>query len=214
MRAGGAPSKIILISWQDTEDPWIRAQLSDRLPALPQAFPRFGAPMKPSAPARRHGTFGLMGPPLAPLPWAAPCRCACALREPAGASRLLHPGHHLARTAGPARLVPASGGHSGWDVLGGCGGASSAVHLRSALSAIHVGCLVTSVPPPGHPHGCCPQQLRAVCRLPSRATSQGLPSSLGQHDVRAKGHLFCLPVSLRCGPSAPVQGSSKPLTRQ
>jgi hypothetical protein len=72
-------------------------------------------------------------------------------------------------------LVPESGGHSGCDVLGGGGEASSAVRLRSARSFRHVGCTVTSLHQHGYHHGFCPQQLLAGCSLPLPGDFEGPP---------------------------------------
>jgi hypothetical protein len=97
------------------------------LPVLnPSRCCRFGAlPLdSPGGPRAR--------PALSPVAGSSGDRFPRSARDPASSSRHLYAGHHLASRQVPARLVPGSSTHPGFDAVSTCFDTSTVVHSRSS----------------------------------------------------------------------------------
>ena len=107
-------------------------------PFAPRALLRFIATTSQSAPARRIGTFGLTGPPLAPFPFAPPNRFSSSIPEPEPESRHLYPGHRIASSQVSAMLFPGVTERPGFGAIYGVfSRRQPVVHLRSSLWFAH-----------------------------------------------------------------------------
>src|ERR1700736_5922462 len=98
---------------------------------------RFSSTTEQSAPARRFGTFGLAGPPLAPFPLAPPNRFSSSAPEPRPESRLLYPGHHMDGNQVSSMLFAEKMSLPGFDVICVHFEAYPEGHLRSSLWTPH-----------------------------------------------------------------------------
>ena len=115
-------------------------------------------------------------------------------------SRRLHAGHHLASQRAPARLIPGSSGHPGFDAVCFYFDTSAAIRLRSPSRSppdASAGAFSTSLTTDGIQ----PPQHVAVWSLPPQGDSEGPePSSSTQHRL-TKLYLHRAPLRVRDTPT-------------